>query len=111
VTLRHAAENPVAPDIQEEEPVEAVERDELDDESDYDPSVKSERAATPAEASTANPRQGQKQRRKKPKIVVSKRDYEDLAQFIVDNIAEGDVPTSADFERFSQDVSRSSNSR
>jgi hypothetical protein len=38
-------------------------------------------------------------------LVVSKKDYEELAHFIVDNIAEGDVPTSEDFERFREDVS------
>ena len=42
---------------------------------------------------------------KKQKLAVSKKDYEDLAHFIVDNIAEGDVPTTKDFEDFSEDVS------
>lgn len=43
--------------------------------------------------------------RGKTKIPVSKKDSEDLAHFIVDNVAEGDVPDSEDFERFSATVS------
>lgn len=39
------------------------------------------------------------------KVVVSRKDYEDLARFIVDNIAEGDVPDTNDFADFAKDVS------
>ena len=64
----------------EEEPVESAVKDE-----------------SPPVASGSKP--------KKQKLAVSKKDYEDLAHFIVDNIAEGDVPTTKDFEDFSEDVS------
>jgi hypothetical protein len=42
---------------------------------------------------------------KKQRTAVSKKDYEDLAHFIVDNIAEGDVPASKDFDEFAEEVS------
>jgi anthranilate/para-aminobenzoate synthase component I len=48
---------------------------------------------------------GSQSKPKKQKVAVSKKDYEDLARFIVDNIAEGDVPDTKDFAAFSKDVS------
>jgi anthranilate/para-aminobenzoate synthase component I len=70
------------------------------DSDDPDPTY-SDRSPSPV-ASGSQPKP------KKQKVAVSKKDYEDLARFIVDNIAEGDVPHSKDFEAFSKDVSRHS---
>lgn len=69
------------------------------DPEDLDPTY-SDRSPSPI-ASGSQPKQ------KKQKVAVSKKDYEDLARFIVNNIAEGDVPDTKDFAKFSQDVSHS----
>jgi len=69
------------------------------DDFDIDPTY-SDRSPSPV-ASGSQPKP------KKQKVSVSKKDYEDLARFIVDNIAEGDVPDSKDFDQFSKDVSAS----
>lgn len=63
--------------------------------SDFDAPAASVRSRRPGSGGLKRPR---------PKLVVSKKDYEDLAQYIVDNIAEGDIPTSRDFEQLSKDV-------
>jgi hypothetical protein len=70
------------------------------DPEDLDPTY-SDRSPSPV-ASGSQPKP------KKQKVAVSKKDYEDLARFIVDNIAEGDVPDSKDFAAFSKDVSHQS---
>jgi anthranilate/para-aminobenzoate synthase component I len=67
------------------------------DSDDPDPTY-SDRSPSPV-ASGSQPKP------KKQKVAVSKKDYEDLARFIVDNIAEGDVPDSKNFAAFSKDVS------
>jgi hypothetical protein len=63
---------------------------------DFDPTF-SERSPSPVAS-------GSQTKPKKQKLKVSKKDYEDLARFIVDNIAEGDVPDSKDFAAFTKDV-------
>jgi hypothetical protein len=67
------------------------------DDVDMDPTY-SDRSESPIAS-------GSQSKPKKQKVAVSKKDYEDLARFIVDNIAEGDVPDSKDFAAFSKDVS------
>lgn len=67
------------------------------DPDDLDPTY-SDRSPSPVAS-------GSQSKPKKQKVAVSKKDYEDLARFIVNNIAEGDVPDSKDFAAFSKDVS------
>jgi len=66
------------------------------DKEDPDPTYSDGSPSSVASGSQARP--------KKQKVAVSKKDYEDLARFIVDNIAEGDVPDSKDFAAFSDEV-------
>lgn len=61
--------------------------------------------ATYSDGSPSSVASDSQARPKKQKVAVSKKDYEDLARYIVDNIAEGDVPDRTDFAAFSKDVS------
>lgn len=71
-------------------------------------SVKREDALSTRSGSATSPVPGRdkgKGKKGKKRTPVSKQDYEHLARFIARNVADGDVPTTADFDKFSADVS------
>jgi hypothetical protein len=72
-----------------------------DTKDDYEPSIGSDRSATPVASGSAT-------KPKKEKVVVSKKEYEALARFVVDNFADEAVLTAKDFAPFSEDVSHKS---
>lgn len=82
--------------------------------TETDVSVKSEIETdqSPTQSATSNTplksalsRRARKNKQKGERWAASKQEYEALARFIVDNVAEGDVPTTAHFKQFSLDVS------